>query len=305
MFHEGELSVQERAGVRFEAARLSGMLAPGGLSRGAGGWLAERTLAALTGRDRDGRLWVSALTGPPGFLAGLGQTLRVAAVPAPGDPLHDLPAGQRVGLIAIDFATRRRMRVNGVLSGTLSGTLTGAGGGLTVDVAEAFGNCPQYIHPRRLTSAPMPAGGVPGTFTVTEALTADGEATIRGADTFFLGTTHPDRGADASHRGGPRGFLRAGDGGLWWPDYPGNNMFNSLGNLATDPSAALLVPDFATGRTLQLSGTAAVEWTEPGTGAPDEVTGRRVRFHPAAVVTGEHPALVAAADVPDPRGVRR
>ncbi|MGI5177153.1 hypothetical protein ACQEVZ_12550 [Dactylosporangium sp. CA-152071] len=39
MFHEGELSVQERAGVRFEAARLSGMLAPGGLSRGrAGGW---------------------------------------------------------------------------------------------------------------------------------------------------------------------------------------------------------------------------------------------------------------------------
>ncbi|MFF5231809.1 pyridoxamine 5'-phosphate oxidase family protein [Dactylosporangium sp. NPDC000521] len=292
MFHEGELSVQEQAGVRFEAARLSGMLAPGGLSRGAGGWLAERTVAALTGRGRDGRLWVSALTGPPGFLAGLGQTLRVAAAFAPGDPLHDLPAGRRVGLIAIDFTTRRRMRVNG--------TLIGTEGGLTVDVTEAFGNCPQYIHPRRLMSTAV-AGGVPGTFTAEEALTAAGEATIRGADTFFLGTTHPDRGADASHRGGPRGFLRVVEGELWWPDYPGNNMFNSLGNLAADPSAALLVPDFTTGRTLQLSGTAAVEWTEPGTGAPDEVTGRRVRFRPAAVVTGEHAALVAAADAHHPR----
>ena len=70
-------------------------------------------------------------------------------------------------------------------------------------------------------------------------------------------------------------------------------MFNSLGNLATDPSAALLVPDFTTGRTLHLSGTAAVEWTDAGTGAPDEVTGRRVRFHPTAVVAGEHPALIA------------
>ena len=97
------------------------------------------------------------------------------------------------------------------------------------------------------------------------------------------------------HRGGPRGFLRVDGGDLWWPDYPGNNMFNSLGNLATDPSAALLVPDFGTGRTLHLSGTATVEWTEAGTGAADELTGRRVRFHPTAVVTGEHPALVAAS----------
>ena len=73
MFHEGELAVQERAGVRHAAARLTGMLAPGNLSRGAGGWLAERTLAALTGRDRAGRLWTSVLAGPPGFLAGAGQ----------------------------------------------------------------------------------------------------------------------------------------------------------------------------------------------------------------------------------------
>lgn len=291
MFHEGELAVQERAGVRREAARLAGMLAPGGLSRGASGWLAERTLAALTGRDRAGRLWTSVLTGPPGFLDGAGGRLRVHAMPAPGDPLHDLPSGQRVGLIAIDFATRRRMRVNGTLS---------LEDGLSIEVAEAFGNCPQYIHPRRL---PDPAAAADPVFTARPALTLADLTTVERADTFFLGTAHPDRGADASHRGGPRGFLRVDrsvgpsvDGGdLWWPDYPGNNMFNSLGNLAADPAAALLVPDFTTGRTLHLSGTAMLEWTGPDPGAADEITGRRVRFHPAAVVAGEHPALVTGS----------
>lgn len=290
MFHEGELAVQERAGVRQAAARLTGMLEPGGISRGVGGWLAGRTLAVLSGRDRAGRLWASALTGPPGFLDGAGPRLRVHAEPAPGDPLHDLPAGQRVGLIAIDFATRRRMRVNGTLS------FVDAGGcrtvGLTVEVAEAFGNCPQYIQPRHLAA---PVGRAPApVFAPLPALAGADAALVAGADTFFLGTAHPGRGADASHRGGPRGFLRVEGGDLWWPDYPGNNMFNSLGNLAADPAAALLVPDFRTGRALHLSGTATVEWTTPGTGASDEITGRRVRFHPTAAVAGEHPALIAA-----------
>ena len=47
-----------------------------------------------------------------------------------------------------------------------------------------------------------------------------------------------------------------------WPDYPGNNMFNSFGNLEVDPTAALLFIDFDSGRTLQLSGRAVVDWEE-------------------------------------------
>ena len=38
-------------------------------------------------------------------------------------------------------------------------------------------------------------------------------------------------------------------------------MFNSFGNLAVDPTAALLFIDFDNGAVLHLSGTAAVEWT--------------------------------------------
>jgi hypothetical protein len=43
-------------------------------------------------------------------------------------------------------------------------------------------------------------------------------------------------------------------------DYPGNMMFNSLGNVAADGRAGLLLVDFATGRRLQLSGRAAISW---------------------------------------------
>jgi hypothetical protein len=277
-FHRGELAVQRRAGVTAEAARLTGMLAPADLRGGLGRFLTGRTFAALTARDHDRRLWISPLAGAPGFLRPRSATvLDIAAVPGPGDPLHGLGAGQPVGLLAIEFAARRRARVNG--------TLVAAGpDGLRVEAEQAYGNCPQYISPRLLQPAAVASAGQAvrrGT-----GLTAGDRAMIRAADTFLLGTTHPERGNDASHRGGTPGFVRAGDGELWWPDYPGNNMFNSFGNLAVDPAAALLFADFGAGRTLQLSGTAVVDWTEPGAAGDDGGTGRRVRFTPQCVVAG-------------------
>ena len=42
-------------------------------------------------------------------------------------------------------------------------------------------------------------------------------------------------------------------------DYPGNNMFNTLGNLAEYPRAGLLFVDFESGDLLQLSGLARLE----------------------------------------------
>jgi predicted pyridoxine 5'-phosphate oxidase superfamily flavin-nucleotide-binding protein len=275
-FHEGELAVQERADVRAEAQRLSGMLAPGDLRGGARLFLAAQTFAVITARDRRGRLWASPLVGPAGFLAGGGATLDVATAPASGDPLAGLPAGQAVGMIAIDFATRRRLRVNGTL-------LAVGGSGLRVDVAQVYGNCPQYIRPRSLEAVPRVLArnqGAPRASSFASAHTR----LIESADTFFLGTAHPSRGADTSHRGGPPGFVRVVERGLWWPDYPGNNMFNSLGNLAVDDAAALLFLDFATGATLHLSGAASVEWAEPGVQLDGD--DRRVHFELESLTLG-------------------
>jgi hypothetical protein len=254
-FHAGELAVQRHAGVERQAARLSTMVERGELRAGVAAFLASASFAAITARDAAGRLWVSPLLGPPGFLVPTSPTrLLIGATPHAEDPLHGLPADQPVGLIVMDFAARRRLRING--------TLSTAGAGLAIDVVQAYGNCPQYIQPRQVR--PGPAGTVPQLIRRGDALDPVDIEQVQSADTFFLGTSHAEYGSDASHRGGPPGFVRADASGLRWPDFPGNNMFNSLGNLAVDPAAALLFVDFLGGRTLQLSGAADVRWDDAG-----------------------------------------
>jgi predicted pyridoxine 5'-phosphate oxidase superfamily flavin-nucleotide-binding protein len=289
-FHAGELAVQHRAGVRDAAERLAGMLDAPDLAGGIGHFLGERTFAAITARDPGGRLWITPVTGPPGFLEITGPAdLRVHTVPAPGDPLHELLTGQPVGMLAVEFARRRRVRINGTLAAV-------DGEGFAVQVDQAYGNCPQYIRQRVLgPAAPDTVATAVRRGTILSAADTD---LIRRADTFLLGTTHPGRGADASHRGGPPGLVRVQDErDLWWPDYPGNNMFNSLGNLAVDPAAALVFVDFATGDTLHLSGTAQVDWS--ATVADDGGTGRRVHFTVEALVSGP-PVPLRAASGPGP-----
>lgn len=275
-FHSGELAVQRHAGMQAQAARLAPMVGPAELRAGIAAFLADATFAALTARDRAGRLWISPLLAPPGFLHASGpSTLRIGTPLPSADPLHSLPAGQPAGLIVIDFTTRRRVRINGIL--TQSDTA-----GSTLDVDQAYGNCPQYIQQRHITIDEKPRHPALSSEYNGELLRETDIRLIESADTFFLGTTHLDSGNDASHRGGPAGFVRVTAEGLWWPDYPGNNMFNSFGNLAVDPTAALLFVDFPTGNTLQLSGTATVEWDAPTEG-DDSQTGRRVQFTPRQV----------------------
>ncbi|OBI86296.1 pyridoxamine 5'-phosphate oxidase family protein [Mycobacterium asiaticum] len=275
-FHEGELAAQRLAGVQGQAQRLEGMLGHATLSSGAAKFLAQQTFAVLTARDHEGRLWTSPLVAAAGFLQGLGDSLHVRSRFRDGDPLDGIPAGQQVGMIAIDFAARRRMRLNGVLA-------TADSTGLLVQIDQAFGNCPQYIHPRTVdvpTLRSAPPAGVRHVLSLSES----DRALIAGADTFFLGTTHPIRGNDASHRGGPPGFVRVDSPGrLWWPDYPGNNMFNSFGNLSVDDEAALLFVDFVNGASLHVSGRAQVQWNIPhGPGADGAARG--VRFQVDSVV---------------------
>jgi predicted pyridoxine 5'-phosphate oxidase superfamily flavin-nucleotide-binding protein len=281
-FHGGELAVQRRAGVRAAADRLANMLGAPDLYASPGRSLAKHTFAGLTGRDRAGRLWISPLAGPPGFLDVVtARTLRIHAVPSAGDPLLALRAAQPVGLLAIDFATRRRVRVNGVLSAADER-------GLTIEADQAYANCPRYIQPRVLEPA-GDARAAEASHPRRDSRLAGGDVDlIRRAEAFLLGTTHPEGGNDASHRGGAAGFVRVTDAGeLCWPDYPGNNLFNSLGNLAVDPTAAVLFADFVAGTTLHLSGTARVDWPDAGSFGDAGAAGRRVRFIIEAVVAGQ------------------
>jgi predicted pyridoxine 5'-phosphate oxidase superfamily flavin-nucleotide-binding protein len=292
-FHPGELSVQRRAGVEDDARRLEGMLTRADLDGGPAAFLRQRQFAVLTARDDLGHLWTSPLLGPAGFLQAHGNALLVGAEPGPGDPLHRLPADQAVGILAIEFATRRRFRVNGTLTSTGPGVIH-------IAVDQAFGNCPSYIQQRHLTLHLDTVTPALSTQDRADRLTPADAALIAKSDTLFLGTVHPIRGADTSHRGGPPGFIRVDGPDLWWPDYAGNNMFNSMGNIAANPDTALLVVDFDTGATLHVTGTATLEWTAPGVSGDDGNTGRRVRFHPTRTAhTGDLP-IFASGVTPSP-----
>ena len=281
-FHAGEEMVQRRAGTYDMASRVGR-----GIHRelwpGAEAFVEEQRFVTAAAADSAGRLWASVLVGAPGFVSGEGEMLFVRALPAADDPLADaIVDGGAVGLLVIDPATRRRVRVNGRV-------LARTDAGLALRIDEAFGNCPKYIQARSIVGDDGQAA-VPGQASAGSAL-ADGQAALIGrADTFFIASRHAERGADVSHRGGRPGFVRVlSDGAIEFPDYVGNGMFNTLGNLAADPTAALLFVDFDTGTTLHLSGRAEVEWSDE---AAAELTGveRVVRFRVEQVI--ERPAAV-------------
>ena len=219
-FHEGELTVQHRAGVDRQAARLAGMLAPADLDGRFSNFLAGRDFVVVTGRDRAGRLWISPILGPAGFLDADGTTLRIHGTPPPGDPLTDLPADQPVGLVAIDFATRRRVRVNGVLRAA-----TETGLRMTVDQASAIARLHPATPPpdRSLRSAGRDSSGPHRWEPACPPARAGRHLLPR--------HHHPSRGTDASHRGGVPGFVRVDGPTLWWPDYPGTTCSTAWATL--------------------------------------------------------------------------
>jgi predicted pyridoxine 5'-phosphate oxidase superfamily flavin-nucleotide-binding protein len=180
-------------------------------------------------------------------------TLRIHAVPVPGDPLNEnLRIAVPVGLIAIEFASRRRMRING--------RVVRLDDGLHIGAEQVYGNCPTYIHAREVSMEDATPAQEPHAARG-EVLTPDQQRQIEQADTFFIASYHEEGGADASHRGGNPGFVRVLDQQtLIWPDYPGNRMFQTLGNLVSYPNCGLLFIDFDQGRTLQLNGEARIRW---------------------------------------------
>ncbi len=232
-FHEGERAIQTRAGVRGVAERVGRYIEPG-LTDEFADFLGRQPFVVIGAQDAQARVWASVLVGGAGFARALGPSrLDLAAMLPAGDPLAGA-IGERaaaIGLLAIDLAARKRIRVNGTARATADG--------ITIAVEQAFRNCPKFIERRR---APEPiTRRADSRASRADHLTAEQAGVIEQADTFFIASVHASRGADASHRGGAPGFVRVlGDGGqLRFPDYGGYRMFQTLGNLAVDPRAGL------------------------------------------------------------------
>ena len=272
-FHKGELRVQERAGEVAQGARngrvITDAIVPGALT-----FIDQQPMVVLGSIDDRENVWASVLFGHPGFMTAPNDRTVEFDLSRAGINPHDpfwtnIDQNPQVGALVIDLATRRRLRVNGRMARPRPERLV-------LNVAETYPNCPKYIQRRQIKfeathGAAAPVAPVDGV-----ALRGHHEALISNAATFFVASAHPDRGLDASHRGGPPGFVGVLDGRtLRIPDYVGNSLFNTLGNFAANPRAGLVFLDFDRGRTLQLIGRPAILWDQAD---PTNATGGTKRF---------------------------
>lgn len=244
-FHEGEREVQRRAGVAQEAEAV-GRIVSRSVTPAIARFLRMQRMAVASTLDAGGRPWASLFAGPAGFIEAVDdRLLRLAVQPSEADPLAgNLRARPELGLLVFDPRTRQRVRFNG------RGLLAPEGVFLLAD--QVYGNCPKYIQKRMLVAEVGVEEAAP---VRSSTLDERQQFWVAGADTFFIASYHPDGGADASHRGGNPGFVRVLDAQrIAFPDYAGNNMFNTLGNLVGYPRAGLLFVDFGSGDLLQLTG---------------------------------------------------
>jgi len=262
-FHEGEQRVQACLGVRDAIEPWARQVVHSHIPEEHRNFYASLPFLVAAARDRGGRPWATVLTGTPGFVRSTTpQRLIIGAHPGPGDALEDaLVVGADLGLLGIDFETRRRNRVNGRIA-------DGDSSALELYVDQSFGNCPQYIHERAWRLLPAPSERKSARRV--SRLTASMRERIRAADTFFIASGHRGCGdsaafgMDASHRGGDAGFVEVqSDTRLRFPDYAGNNHYNTIGNLMMDPRAGMLFVDFERGSLLQLTGRARIDWNSP------------------------------------------
>ncbi len=275
-FHEGEQAIQARMGVRDKMETIGRRFIRGHMPDQHRQFYEQLPFLILGSVDESSSLdggqhrrpWASIIVGesPSPESAGVitspdANTLVIRGRPLAGDPLaNHLLEGTDVGLLGIDLATRRRNRVNGVITSADEQ-------GFAIAVTQSFGNCPQYIQKRQIHWLPERLKNAEDTARHSSQFDESMNALIQNADTLFIATqystshTQANHGVDVSHRGGKPGFVKIeGDRTIIFPDFSGNNFFNTLGNIMLDPRVGILFIDFEAGHLLSLTGRADILW---------------------------------------------
>jgi uncharacterized protein len=260
-FHRGEELVQTRIGVRDKIEKKGRAVIRTAMPEQHRQFFATLPFLVASTVDPHGQPWASMLCGVPGFVSSPDSgLLKIDAWPPIHDPITaGLRDGVALGALGIELPTRRRNRVNGHID------LSSTDRGFALRVDQSFGNCPKYIQARSVSFEPHSQS--PTTPRFSDRLYDDSVALIAGADTFFIASRaavfdgNPSHGLDVSHRGGLPGFVQIlSEREIAFPDYKGNLLFNTLGNIVSDPRVGLLFVDFPCGTLLHVSGRARIVW---------------------------------------------
>jgi predicted pyridoxine 5'-phosphate oxidase superfamily flavin-nucleotide-binding protein len=99
---------------------------------------------------------------------------------------------------------------------------------------------------------------------VHDRIAPEDRAFIERCDMFFLATADAEGRPSCSYKGGDPGFVRVVDERtIAFPNYDGNGMYLSTGNVLVNPHVGLLFLDFERQRRLRLNGTAAIDEGDP------------------------------------------
>ena len=99
---------------------------------------------------------------------------------------------------------------------------------------------------------------------VRTAFTDEDRAFIQRCSMFFVATADGHGRPDCSYKGGLPGFVRVLDGRtLAIPDYDGNGMYRTWGNILANPHLGLLFIDFENQKRLRVNATAQIRADDP------------------------------------------
>jgi predicted pyridoxine 5'-phosphate oxidase superfamily flavin-nucleotide-binding protein len=89
-------------------------------------------------------------------------------------------------------------------------------------------------------------------------------AFIENVDMFFIATADEEGRPNCSYKGGEPGFVRVVDAHtLAFPNYDGNGMYLSMGNLATTRQVGMLFIDFEQQHRMRVNGEASIDEHDP------------------------------------------
>ncbi|KAI4156436.1 MAG: hypothetical protein L6R39_001107 [Caloplaca ligustica] len=281
-WHEGESMMQQKLHIPPQENPTNPFLTP------SGAYLIQHSpLLALGTLDDKGRPWTTLLGGKAGFARPLGHSvmgIRTMVDPSYDPVINSLLASndgdesveqadkyRAVSALTIDLATRSRYKLAGSMVAGALGQLGDASGSgqehqaspteaqIVIKIERSLGNCPKYINKKQI----IPTIPEPALVSGTLPLSAEAIELLAKADLFFVTSSYDGSSMGTNNRGGPRGFVRVMQNDfsgttLVYPEYSGNRLYQTLGNLCVFPKVGIVVPDFDTGNVLYTTGTTEI-----------------------------------------------
>ncbi|PVI00820.1 hypothetical protein DM02DRAFT_655065 [Periconia macrospinosa] len=275
-WNEGEMRMHELLKIPLHDNPTAGMLTQQAIL------MFERApLLAIGTLDSEGYPWTSLWGGETGFSEPLGSGIvgTRTSVDSTWDPVVQALVGhakkgemvkgneKMVSGLSFNLMTRKRVKIFGrVLAGTIDeldvenkdkrepSPTKQHQIQLVTRIEQSMGNCPKYINQYEIKPATVTSNlAYEG-----PALSVEAKTLILGSDMFFLSSA-TGQDMDTNIRGGPRGFVRViSDTEIAYPEYSGNRLYQSLGNLKVNPKIGMTFPNYETGDVLYTTGVSEV-----------------------------------------------